>query len=123
MTIYQLFESGKEQLLRILNPEEFMGELALFTERSLESYAEAMEKTNKCMIHRSDVQELMKEHPSIAVKILEQFTTRLDNTEKLVGQLSSKDVETLSYLLELTEAKNSDKVVLPMSKKDLASYL
>ncbi|WP_373893167.1 Crp/Fnr family transcriptional regulator [Virgibacillus natechei] len=46
--IYQLFESGKEQLLRILNPGEFMGELALFTERSLDSYAEAMEKTNIC---------------------------------------------------------------------------
>ncbi|WP_461177143.1 Crp/Fnr family transcriptional regulator [Virgibacillus ainsalahensis] len=123
--IYQLFESGKEQLLRILEPGEFMGELALFTEKRLESYAVAMEKTNICTIHRNDMQDLMKEYPSIAVKILEQFSNRLDKTEKLVGQLSAKDVETrtASYLLELAEEKNTNEIVLPMSKKDLASYL
>src|SRR5690625_4406286 len=41
--IYQLFASGKEQLLRIVEPGEFMGELALFTENTLDSYAEALE--------------------------------------------------------------------------------
>jgi CRP/FNR family transcriptional regulator len=123
--IYQLFESGKEQLLRILEPGEFMGELALFTEKTLDSYAEAMEKTQICAIHRDDMQELMRTHPSIAVKILEQFSNRLDDTERLVGQLSSKDVEmrTASYLLRLADEKESAEIVLPMSKKDLASYL
>jgi len=122
---YQLFESGKEQLLRILEPGEFMGELALFTEKVLDSYAEAMEKTEICAIHRSDMQKLMQEKPSIAVKILEQFSNRLDQTEKLVGSLSAKDVETrtASYLLELTNERESNEVILPMSKKDLASFL
>ncbi|PAV28744.1 Crp/Fnr family transcriptional regulator [Virgibacillus profundi] len=122
---YQLFESGKEQLLRILEPGEFTGELALFTEKLLDSYAEALVKTNICMIHREDMQNLMQTHPTIAVKILEEFTNRLDQTEKLVGQLSSKDVETriASYLMELVENNNSVEIVLPMSKKDLASYL
>lgn len=122
---YQLFESGKEQLLRILEPGEFMGELALFTEKVLDNYAEAMAKTNICMIHRSDMQRLMQEHPTIAVKILEQFSSRLEQTEKLVGQLSSKDVETrtANYLIELSDETNTDEIILPMSKKDLASYL
>jgi len=122
---YQLFESGKEQLLRILEPGEFMGELALFTEKVLDSYAEAMEATEICAIHRHDMQKLMQEKPSIAVKILEQFSNRLDQTEKLVGALSAKDVETrtASYLLDLAEEKESKEIVLPMSKKDLASFL
>jgi len=123
--IYQLFESGKEQLLRILEPGEFMGELALFTEKVLDSYAEALEKTEICAIHRNDMQNLMQEKPSIAVKILEQFSNRLDQTEKLVGSLSAKDVETrvAGYLLELAKEKEANEVVLPMSKKDLASFL
>ncbi|WP_235793159.1 Crp/Fnr family transcriptional regulator [Virgibacillus salidurans] len=123
--IYQIFESGKEQLLRILDPGEFMGELALFTEKTLDSYAEAMKDTNICTIHRDDMQDLMKDYPTIAVKILEQFSNRLDNTEKLVGQLSSKDVEsrTAGYLLDLADKNNTVEIVLPMSKKDLASYL
>lgn len=123
--IYQLFSSGKEQLLRIVEPGEFIGELALFTKKDLDSYAEALEDTEICAIHRRDMQKMMHENPSIAVNILEQFTNRLDETEKLVGSLSSKDVEMrlASYLLRLMGEGDSKKVVLPMSKKDLSSYL
>lgn len=102
-----------------------MGELALFTKKTLDSYAEAMEKTEICAIHRDDMQKLMKENPSIAIKILEQFSNRLDQTEKLVGNLSTKDVETrtASYLIELANNNHSMEFKLPMSKKDLASFL
>jgi len=123
--IYQLFESGKEQLLRIVEPGEFIGELALFTEKMLDSYAEALEQTEICLIHRNDMQSLMHEYPTIAIKILEQFSNRLDQTEKLVGELSAKDVEAriAGYLLELASEANVNEIVLPISKKDLASYL
>lgn len=123
--IYKLFESGKEQLLRILEPGEFMGELALFTEKVMDSYAEAIEKSEICAIHRDDVQNIMKTHPTIPLKILSEFSERLDETEYLVGQLSAKDVETrtASYLVKLAEDNNSLTILLPMSKKDLASYL
>lgn len=123
--IYHLFSSGKEQLLRVLEPGEFMGELALFADKELDSFAEAMEKTEICMIHRSDMQQLMLQHPTIAINILEQFSNRIDDTEKLVGELSAKNVETriAGYLLKLVKEKGSRTIVLPMSKKDLASYL
>jgi len=123
--IYKLFESGKEQLLRILEPGEFLGQLALFTEKVMDSYAEAIEKSEICAIHRDDIQELMKTHPTIPLKILSEFSERLDETEYLVGQLSARDVETrtASYLVKLAEDTNTLNVILPMSKKDLASYL
>lgn len=125
--IYQLFESGKEQLLRILESGDFMGELALFseTEKVLDSYAEAIEKTEICAIHRNDIKDLMIKHSTISLKILSEFSNRLEKTEYLVGQLSSKDVETrtASYLIRLLQDKNTEEIVLPMSKKDLASYL
>lgn len=123
--IYQLFESGKEQLLRILETGEFMGELALFSEKVLDSYAEAIERTEICAIHKDDFQEIMQNHPTIPMKILSEFSNRLEETEYLVGQLSAKDVETrtASYLVKLFEAQESDQIQLPMSKGDLASYL
>lgn len=123
--IYKLFESGKEQLLRILEPGEFMGELALFSEKTIDSYAEAIEDSEICAIHRDDIQESMKTYPAISLKILNEFSERLDETENLVGQLSARDVETrtASYIVKLAEDTNTLDVVLPMSKKDLASYL
>lgn len=123
--IYNIFESGKEQLLRILEPGEFMGELALFSNKVLDNYAEALENTEICAIHQSDMQTLMKTHPAISLKILSEFSTRLQEVEDLVGQLSNRDVKNriASYLTKLSGTKNSYQIVLPMSKKDLASYL
>lgn len=121
----QLFESGKEQVLRILEPGEFFGELALFTEKNMESYVEALEKTDICMIHRDQMQQLMTTYPMIAVKILEQFSQRLDAADKLIGELSAKDVEAriAGYLLELAEKQGTTEITLPITKKDLASLL
>src|SRR5699024_7617951 len=107
--IYKLCESSKEQLLRILEPGEFMGELALFTEKMMDSYAATIEISEICAIHRNDSQKLMKTHPTIPFKILSEFSERLAETEKLVGQLSARDVETrtASYLIKLAEDKNT----------------
>src|SRR5690625_3569462 len=92
--IYQLFESGKEQLLRILESGEFMGELALFTEQVVGSYAEALQQTQICPVHRSDMQELMTTHPTIPLKIRSECSSRLDEPQFRVSQLSYRDVET-----------------------------
>lgn len=122
--IYQLFQSGKEQLLRILEQGEFMGELALFSQRTLDSYAEALVKSEICAIHRNDIQALMQRHPAIPLKILGEFSDRLDETETLVGELSYRDVETRTarYLIKLADEKQTAHINLPMSKKDLASH-
>ncbi|WP_075981176.1 Crp/Fnr family transcriptional regulator [Bacillus massilinigeriensis] len=124
--IYHLSDTGKEQLLRILEPGDFLGELSLFSKQESDSFAEAMTDVEICSIHRRDLQEIITKFPSISLKILEQFSHRLEQTEKLVGQLSLQDVEkrTASYLVELTDGRNEQvEITLPMSKKDLASYL
>src|SRR5699024_3730386 len=123
--IYHLFESAKEQLLRILEPGECMGELTLFTEIVIDSYADAVEDAEICALNRNDMLDYMKDYLSIWIKILSEFSKWHEETEYLVGQLSSKDVETrtASYLVKLAEERNTLDIVLPMSKKDLTSYL
>lgn len=124
--IYRLSESGKEQLVRILTPGAFTGELALFRESIHESYAEAMEETNVCMIARSDLQELLLKFPSISLKILSEFAKRLEISEKQTTRVSTEKVETriALFLAEgLDGQTQSMEYQLPMSKKDLASYL
>lgn len=124
--MYRLSESGKEQLLRILNPGEFTGELALFKESTHEAYAEAMVETTVCMIQRTDLQELMLRYPSISLKILSEFSHRLEQSEKQTTMFATEKVETriALFLAQCVEEEGSQiEIVLPMSKKDLASYL
>src|SRR5699024_11796421 len=55
--IYRLSENGKEQLVRILEPGDFTGELTLFNETTVDTYAEALEKTQlRSEEHTSELQ-------------------------------------------------------------------
>lgn len=123
--IYRLSKSGKEQLVRILFPGDFTGELALFNESIHESYAEAMEDTSVCMITRSDLQKFLLKIPSISVKILSEFARRLEASEKQITRFATEKVETrlALFLAECADKEMSMEFTLPMSKKDLASYL
>src|SRR5699024_1618391 len=122
--IYRLSESDKEQMLRILMPAHFTGELALFQEESHEAYAEATQDTHICMIRDEDFQKLLVKYPTISLKVLEEFSSRLDRSEQQTTRVATEKVETrlALFIAELAET-DQDRVHLPMSKKDLASYL
>lgn len=123
--IYRLSESGKEQMLRILEPGDFTGELALFSESIHDAYAEAMEKTEICMMERSTLQEFLLIYPQISLKILNEFSQRLDQTELQATSIATEDVDTriAHYLVAQAKKGGAMDLTLPMTRKDLASYL
>ncbi|MGI6538817.1 MAG: Crp/Fnr family transcriptional regulator [Caldicoprobacterales bacterium] len=123
--IYRLSESGKEQLYRILYPGDYTGELALFRQSLHESFAEAMVDTEICLINRNNLQAFLLKYPTIALHILSEFSNRLDQTEKQAVWVATEQVETriAMYLIECFEKQKNLNIVLPMTRKDLASYL
>nr|WP_312854638.1 Crp/Fnr family transcriptional regulator [Pallidibacillus pasinlerensis] len=124
--IYRLSESGKEQVLRILNPGDFTGELALFKEGTHETYAEAMVDSSICLINRDDLQQFLMKYPSISLHILSEFSNRLEQTEKQTARFATEKVETriaLFFADCMDKESKSNAIELPMSRKDLASYL
>ncbi|MGX7395015.1 Crp/Fnr family transcriptional regulator [Carnobacterium mobile] len=124
--IYRLSENGKEQLIRILMPGDFTGELALFSETTYAAFAEAMVDTKVCMIDRDAFQKLLIKYPTISLKVLAEFSKRLAQSEKQTTRFATETVETriAMFLAECMEKNQpSAEIELPMSKKDLASYL
>jgi CRP/FNR family transcriptional regulator len=124
--IYRLSEAGKDQLVRILSPGDFTGELALFNQAIHESYAEAMVESQVCTIKRSDLQQFLLKYPSISLKILEEFSNRLEQSEKQITRFATEKVETriALFLAECLDSESETReITLPMNRKDLASYL
>lgn len=124
--IYRISDSGKEQLIRLLYPGDFTGELALFSEAIHEAYAEAMEATHVCYITRNALQAFLLKYPSISLRILSEFSRRLEGSEKQSARFATEKVETriALFLAESIEKEDPSMVItLPMSKKDIASYL
>ncbi|WP_188205429.1 Crp/Fnr family transcriptional regulator [Desemzia incerta] len=126
--IYRLSDSGKEQLIRILNPGDFTGEWTLFNPYALhEEYAEAIRDTSVCTIQQKDIQVLLEEYPVISLKLLAEMSQRLENSERQTAQVAVEHVVTrlILFLIENIESEmnNSPIITLPMAKKDIASYL
>lgn len=123
--IYRLSETGKEQLIRVLEPGDFTGELSLFSASVHDSYAEAMETTEICMMNRADLQQFLLKYPEISLKVLTEFSNRLAETEKQAASIAMDTVDKrlASYIISLFEKTKEKTITLPMSRKDLASYL
>ena len=121
--IYRLNDNGEEQLIRVLAHSDFTGELSLFSvDEESKSYAEVLEDAQVCRINREDIYELMQKYPDISIKIIESFAERLNDSESLttnISLLNSKE-KLIEYIRTHAE---SNQLVLPMTKKNLASYL
>lgn len=124
--IYRLSETGKEQLVHFLGPGDFTGELALFSESVHEAYAEAVENTEVCLITRTNLQKFLLKFPSISLKFLAEFSRRLEKAETQTTRVSTQKVETrlALFIAECLDGEESPlEFVLPMRKRDLASFL
>jgi len=104
-----------------------MGEVAIFQTESYHSnYAEAISEVSICRIHKKDMDDYLGAYPEIMRRILSDVTKRLQVSEKQTMQVGMEQVESriIDFLSEYVEdEENHTYVTLPMSKKDLASYL
>lgn len=121
--IARLSESGKEQVIRVLGSGEFMGELSLFSPSPLTDNGEALAKTTVCIIDGQELKVLMLKYPTIAFKVLEELSHRLENAENLIENISLHGTEKRLADILISMANGKNEVILKMSKKDLASHI
>lgn len=121
--LFRLNTSGKEQVLRLVETGEFIGELSLFSSLPLTDNAQALEGTTMCVLQGEQFKALMAKYPSIAFKVMDELSRRLERAENRIEDISLSSVTTRvsRALLELSEGKQY--IVLPMTKGDLASQL
>lgn len=121
--LFRLTSSGKEQVLRLVEPGEFIGELSLFSSLPLTDNAQALEATTMCVLQGHRLKVLMAKYPSIAFKVMDELSRRLEKAENRIKEISLSSVtqRVSGALLELAEGKKE--IVLPMTKGDLASQL
>ena len=120
--IVRLNESGKEKIIRVLGPGQFIGELAIFNREPASDSAIALEKTIMCKIDGQDIKGLMARFPSIAYKILEELSQRLQKAETLVEDISLSSVER-RIAKSILQMETEGTIQLQMSKGDWASHL
>ena len=115
--------TGKEQVIRILGPGEFLGKPYLFSSVPILDNAEAVEKTKMCMIEGIKLKELMTKYPSIAFHIIEELSTRLKKAENLIEDINLYSVEHRLAQALLEMANSTNEIVLKTTKAVFASQI
>ncbi len=92
LKLTQATTGGREQVLRSLGPGEFLGELALFSPAEHEGELTAVEPSDVCLVSRQAVQELLRRHPEVAVRLVEALARRLSLAERRIADLGLHDV-------------------------------
>lgn len=115
--------SGKEQVIRVLGPGEFLGEFALFSEMELNENAEVIETATVCVIQSDEFRKMVEKHPSISFKIFDVLSRRLEKAEQTIEDISLKSVNQRISEMLLKLFDEEDTVKLPMNKGDIASQL
>ncbi len=121
--VYRLSPDGQEQVIRMVGPGQFIGELSLFSSLATADYADAAEASVLCMIDGARLKSLMGEYPSIALKVMEELSRRLEDAESLIEGINLRTVEQRLAGFLLAEAGSSRAFDLSLSKGDLASRL
>ena len=123
--VSRISANGKEQVIRIAGPGEFMGELSLFSEKPMANYGVAAKKTTICLLRGEDLKDIMQDHPEIGFKLLNELSERLGRVETMVeaANLNTVEQRIARSLLSLADEAGADTVDLGMSKGDYASTL
>ena len=103
--IFKLSPSGREQVLAIEEPGSSFAELPLFDGGNYPAAASASEDAEVLFISRKDFQNLCREHPEVALKVIAVVGSRLRRLVGIIEDLSFTTVRQrlISVLLRLAE--------------------
>ncbi len=124
--IFKLSPEGKEQILHIMTPGEPFGEVAVFAGEPFPAYAEALEDGSVLFFPRAAFIELIRNNPSLSLKMIAMLSLRLRKFTAVIESLSLKEVpgRLADYFLSLGNEQGGDQwLTLDVSKNQLASLL
>lgn len=122
---------GKEQIINILCVGDFFGETNIIGDPKPSNVsAIAVKETEICTISREDLESIIKENMSIALKLLDGLDNRLVTVENLTTNLSNNnfEVRVACMLLEfidkygVLDSKGIDIISLPINREEMANY-
>ncbi|MBE3577900.1 MAG: Crp/Fnr family transcriptional regulator [Limnochordales bacterium] len=131
--VTRISASGREQVVRLLGPGDFYGELSLFLPQALAATGVALQDARVCLLARSHVRELLHRSPEASLKMLSALALRIMELETLAEQLAVHPVENrvAALLLKLAAARGDvaapvpqgTVVELPLTQEEIAKLL
>jgi CRP/FNR family transcriptional regulator len=124
--LYRSDQSGKEQIISIAKPMDYVSLLSVFSNKNYNYSVAALENSTTCNLKMSDVKNLVNENGKLALNLLSKMSriadkVILDSLEIRVKHLRGRVAFLLIYFAE--EVYNSEEFDLPLTRKEMAEYV
>jgi CRP/FNR family transcriptional regulator, cyclic AMP receptor protein len=119
--LYRLSPDGRKLVFAQVPPASIFGEMACIGQAMHNCFAEAVEDSLICTLSRDDVQRLVVQYPSFALRLLEVIAGRMVEAERQLEALAFKPV--VPRLAELLRREARDGLVEGLSHQDLGDRL
>ena len=123
--LYQLSQTGDEQVQRPLTTGDYVGETWLLGASNKDSYVEMTAPSDICILQQADFIGLIQQYNDVAVKLLAGQAATINALRRQTQLMGLPNIEerVAAYLKQLVVDQGSMNVTLPLRLKDLASYL
>ncbi|NLG25984.1 MAG: Crp/Fnr family transcriptional regulator [Clostridiales bacterium] len=127
---YRVTPDGREQILYVFSPGDFFGERNLFGAHAAPYTVEALDSVKTCSFSRESFRALLREHPDIAIKIIEELEERMARMENAFQRMGVRSVDGRISALLIDFADRYGAAVpegvliqLPLSREGMANHL
>jgi len=119
--LYRISPEGKKLVISTLGPGTLFGEMALLGQQMHNTFAEAVEDCQICVMSRTDLERLILNKPQVALRVLEVTGKRLREAETRLEDLAFKGIPArlASLLLRLSEERGT-RTITGLTHQNLA---
>jgi CRP/FNR family transcriptional regulator len=121
---------GREQILYVFSEGDFFGETNLLGNQRSNYHVEALENVFTCALNRTQFETLIRTHPEIALKIIEELGRRINAMEASMQSIGVRSINAriAALLCEYQEkfSENTESGIilhLPLSREGMANSL
>lgn len=121
--IYRISPDGRKLLLAVVGPGTLFGNMAFTGTSMLDGFAESVEDSTLCVMSRHDTEELVREYPSVGIRLLDALSGRVRELEARLeeGLLRDMTSRVAGTLLRLRERQGSNQIAI--THQELADHL
>lgn len=105
LKVLKASHDGREQVLRLIKAGETFNEVGVLAKRDNPATAVALEESGVWLIPRKAIEDVLLEHPQMALQIIENMADKFVDLVSLAADLSLKSVKARFAKLLLEQAK------------------
>jgi CRP/FNR family cyclic AMP-dependent transcriptional regulator len=123
VNIYRITPDGRKLLTAVVEPGTLFGNMAFTGTTMQNGFAETVKDSTLCVMSRHDIEELVREYPSVGIRLLDTVSRRVRELEARLeeGLLCDMPSRVAAALLRLREHQGGD--IVAVTHQELADNL